>query len=378
MIRVGVDARLLGEAVTGIGRYTSELTRELTTHAAEFFLYCPRPITVGEWNQPNVLQRTTALSGRMARMLWSQSYLPYAVSKDRLDVFWGATHRLPRLLPSGVARVVTIHDLVWKHAGETMRPLSRWVERRLMPEAVRLADRIIADSQSTAAALEAEYPWARDRIRVVYPGVSTMPKPLEKSALQGFGITGDYFLFVGTLEPRKNLRRLLNAYAVLPTSVRRRAQLVITGGKGWGGLDIPAMVEKLELQRDVILTGYTSDEQLSTLYAHAMFLAMPSLYEGFGLPLVEAMAHGVPALTSNRSSLPEVAGDAGLLVDPYHDQAIIEGLTRLLTEDGLRQALAARAVRNSERFSWQLAANQTMEVFAEAIAERRSLRHHSR
>jgi glycosyltransferase involved in cell wall biosynthesis len=373
-MKVGIDARFLVEPVTGIGRYTAELAGELVRQPGQFYLYSPRPIVVGKWDKSNVKLRAACFHRRIGKMFWSQTYLPYWAVKDRLDVFWGATHRLPRYLSAFVARVVTIHDLVWRYAGDTMRPLSRWVEKRLMPQAIRLADRIIADSMSTASGLEALCPEARGRVRVIYPGASELPNPLDLKSLATIGIEQPYFLFVGTLEPRKNLLRLVNAYARIDEAIRNKFLMVIAGGKGWGGVDIHALVKEKGLSAQLVLTGYVNDNQLATLYAHARFLAMPSIYEGFGLPLVEAMSFGVPVLTSNCSSMPEVAGDAGLLVDPFDEKAIADALRSLLTDDHLRDTLAARARKNSERFSWQRAAAETMVVFEEAVAERRSRR----
>jgi glycosyltransferase involved in cell wall biosynthesis len=370
-MKIGIDARLLTEPVTGIGRYTAELTGELIQQPGTFFLYSPRPIMVGDWRRANVTLRTSGFRRRMGGMLWSQTALPYWAARDRVDLFWGTTHRLPRYLPASVARVVTIHDLVWKHAGETMRPLSRWVERRLMPEAVRLADRIIADSASTASDLEAEYPEARGRVCVVNPGGSTLPAPLGREALVAMGVERPYFLFVGTLEPRKNLRRLLRAYALLDGAVRAQHQLVITGGRGWGGVDIHALIQEAGLDGQVVATGYVDDCQLATLYVHACFLAMPSLYEGFGLPLVEAMGFGVPVLTSNVSSMPDVAGDAGLLVNPLDERDIAAGLSSLLSDSDHREHLAAKAKANAGRFSWRKAASDTWAVMEEAVEVRR-------
>lgn len=369
-MRVGIDSRLLSGRVTGIGRYTAELTRQLIKQPGEFCLYSPSPVTVGGWQKENVTLRSANFSYRIGKMLWSQTSLPYWAAKDRVDVFWGATHRLPRHLPARVAKVVTIHDLVWKYAGDTMRPFSRWLEKKLMPEAIRLADRIIADSASTAHALEEEYPAVRDRVRVVYPGVTELPSPLEFQCLESLGIDRKYFLFVGTLEPRKNLRRLLEAYALLDEAVRRKNLLVIAGGKGWGGVDISSLVEQNGLADQVVSVGYVNEVQLATLYAHAYFLVMPSIYEGFGLPLAEAMSFGVPVLTSNKSSLPEVAGDAGVLVDPFDEQSIAKGLLSLLCNESCRDQLAAKAESASRRFSWQKAAHETWAVFEEAVTER--------
>lgn len=371
-MRVGVDARLLSIPLTGIGRYTAELSRALVSQGDEYFLYMPSPPVDGVWDCRDAQVRSGRFRGRVGKMLWSQTVLPYSAARDSVDVFWGATHRLPRYLPQRIARVVTIHDLVWKYAGETMRPLSRWMEQRLMPEAVRLADRIMADSQSTADGIEAEFPEARGKVRVVYLGTTPMATPDSRESLRALGIDRPYFLFVGTLEPRKNLRRLLGAFARVPEDLRKRNQLVITGGKGWGGVDIRGVLAELGLERDVIVTGYVTDAQLAALYAYARFLAMPSLYEGFGLPIIEAMSCGVPVLTSNTSSLPEVAGNAGVLVDPFSEEAIADGLARLLADDDCHALLAGRARANAQRFTWQKAATEARAILAEAVAERRA------
>jgi len=373
-MKVGIDARLLAGPLTGIGRYTAELTGEVIKYPGRFFLYSARPLVVGDWRRANTILRAVGFRTRAGRMLWSQSILPYWAARDDVDVFWGPTHRLPALLPSSIARVVTIHDLVWRHAGETMRPLSRFVEGRLFPQAVRLADRIMADSLSTARDLAALYPESASRTRVVYPGHAALPGPLDPALLETLRIDRPYVLFVGTLEPRKNLARLVEAYASLDRAIRDEFLLVIVGGKGWGGVDAGALVANAGVSSQVRILGYVEDAELATLYAHARCLAMPSLYEGFGLPLVEAMAQGVPVLTSNRSSLPEVAGEAGHLVDPLDVSAIRAGLERLLKDDVYHARLAGKARETAEHFSWRQAAKETWAVFEEAVEERRQRR----
>jgi len=373
-VRVGIDARLLAVPITGIGRYTWQMSRELLARDGEFFLYMPGPAVVGDWQAPNVHVRSRGVPGRLGRMLWSQTVLPRQAARDRLDVFWGTAHRLPAGLGAEVARVVTIHDLVWKYAAATMRADSRCAERLLMPRAIRLADRVLAVSQNTAQAVEEVFPFARGKVRVVYPGATPLAPAAARATLAPLGVDRPYFLFVGTLEPRKNLRRLLGAYARLPVAVRDGHRLVIAGGSGWGGVDASQLAGELGIAGNVVITGYVDDAHLATLYAHARFLAMPSLYEGFGLPLVEAMSCGVPVLASNVSSLPEVAGDAGLLVDPLDEAAIAQGLQRLLTDDDLHQALAARAREAAARFSWAQAARETWQVFEEAREARRGRR----
>ena len=371
MYRIGVDARLLAEEVTGIGRYTVEVLSRLTLAGHEWFLYSHQPIIVGKWEMSNVHLRTDNFPGRGLRMLWAQSVMPFRAWRDEIDLFWSPAHRLPSLLPTRVARVVTVHDLVWKHAGETMRPMSRWLDSILMPEAVRLADRVITVSGHTAEDLLREMPNARGKVSPIPLGTSFLAPAASRESLTSLGLTEPYFLFVGTLEPRKNLTRLLEAFARLPDSLRSRAVLAIAGGKGWGGVDVATIAERFGIGDRVRVLGYVDDSQLATLYAHALFLAMPSLYEGFGLPLLEAMSHGTPVLTSNCASMPEVAGDAGVLVDPCDVDSVAHGLSELLSHDARRNALACLAKTHAASFSWDRAAEDTLRIFVDAIGARK-------
>jgi glycosyltransferase involved in cell wall biosynthesis len=300
-------------------------------------------------------------------MAWSQTILPYWASKDRIDLFWGATHRLPRYLPQSIARVVTIHDLVWRYAPQTMRPLSLIMEKRLMPEAMHLADLIMADSQGTADGIAETFPQYASKVRVVHLGATLPISPLKFTSLSQHGIHQPYFLFVGTLEPRKNLERLIQAYALLPKAQRDQLSFVVAGGKGWGDLDLLALLKKSDLEESVKLLGYVDEQQLATLYANARFLAMPSIYEGFGLPLVEAMQYGTPVLTSDAGCLAEIAGDAGVLVDPLSIESISHGIGRLMLDNDLLELLKLNAMRRGRQFTWQRCAEETLTVFKEAL-----------
>ena len=371
-MHIGVDARLLLGSLTGIGRYTSELSKRLTQYPdTNFSFYTPScpPIEVTKNLKPGIIKSSNS-HNRLSKMVWSQTELPYWASRDQVDLFWGPTHRLPRFLPKSIARVVTIHDLVWRYAPKTMRPPSLWMEKILMPQAINSADLIIANSQSTAAGIAEVFPQHAQKVRVVHLGVTTLPSPSNASALSTLEITKPYFLFVGTLEPRKNLDRLLSAFALVPQLYRDKFTLAIAGGKGWGGIDVEKLVFKSGLQDSVKLLGYVTEQQLAVLYANAQFLAMPSIYEGFGLPLVEAMQFGTPVLTSDVGSMAEIAGDAGVLVDPLSIESISKAIVSLLGDEDLKQSLRVNALRQVQKFSWEKCAIETMAVFEEAIAIR--------
>lgn len=369
-MKIGIDARLLSRPLTGIGRYTLEMCCALSKLPnTSLYLYSPAPIRVeflSALGTENI--RTKNWNHGLLRQLWSESFLPLWAKQDDVDVFWGPAHRLPRWLPKKIARVVTIHDLVWKYVPETMRPLSRLLERYQMPLAVRSANAVVADSQATADAVMNEFSIDSDKLTVVTLAANLTTKIVSVESLNKYDIEGSYFLFVGTLEPRKNLSRLLTAYSQLEKPIKEQAMLVIAGGKGWGGININDMVAELGLESHVRILGYVDESTLITLYSKAQFIAMPSIYEGFGLPLVEAMVHGVPVLTSDNSSMPEVAGDAGLLVDAQDINSIKNGLEMFMTNKELRENLAAKAKDSAARFNWGESAQNLMMAFDKAIS----------
>jgi glycosyltransferase involved in cell wall biosynthesis len=373
-MKIGVDARLLSRRLTGIGRYTLEMCRALLKlENITLYLYSPGIIVDKVREQlPSAQIREMSWNNNFLRQLWSQSYLPLWARSDGVDVFWGPAHRLPRFLPKNIPQVVTIHDLVWKYASKTMSSATYVLERIEMPFAVRSADIVVADSCSTAEQVKSEFRVEDDKMSVIPLAANYDRNVLPFNVLETLGIYVPYFLFVGTLEPRKNLTRLLAAYALLPEKVRDNSNLVIAGGKGWGDLDIKDEISRLSLREHVRVLGYVDEALLNTLYSYAEFLAIPSLYEGFCLPLVEAMIHGKPVLTSNNSSMPEVAGDAGLLVEAQDIHSIKWGLSQLITDRRLYTDLAENALRQAKRFSWDNSAQKIVVAFERAVSVRKS------
>lgn len=366
--RIGVDARLLSEPITGIGRYLFETLSRMVDEGHEWYLYSHRPIIIGNWTRNNITIRNLNLKSRPMRMLWAQSILPYWAHKDNIDIFWSPAHRIPRYLPSQIASVVTIHDLVWRHAGTTMRPLSRWLDSKFMMEATKKADKIIAVSSSTAKDLINENRILSSKISVISLGISqSLLNNLGSHNQSKLPIASQYYLFVGTLEPRKNLQRLIEALSILPADIKKVAKLVIVGGVGWGGVNVEYLIKLFDVQDYVVHLGYVDDLALAELYKNALFLVMPSIYEGFGLPLIEAMAYGVPAVTSNCSSMPEVIGDAGILIDPFDVHSISAGLSLLLTNQSLRSHLSKNAISRAYQFDWNHSSKKTLQTLVKSF-----------
>jgi len=370
-LKVGIDGRNLLSTTDGIGRFVHNSIKALVALGADVFVYAPDEIGANYDLPRNVSLRIANFGGSVARTFWGQAVLPSLARRDHLHVFWGPSHRLPFRLDPAVGRVVTIHDLVWLHAANTMRARTWAGDRLLMKPALRSADVVVADSNATATALTTEFPWLKSRVETVAPGTAALPEPGDFSSLKHLGIINPYAIFVGTLEPRKNLANLIKAYGALPAGIRSGCDLVIVGGKGWKQAGLENQVGGNGLDTNIKFTGFVDDDTLATLYAHCMFLAMPSFYEGFGFPIVEAQSFGKPVLTSNTSSMPEVAGDSAVLVDPNDPGAIAAAFGRLCSDAEFRNKIAAGASRNAERFTWENHARSMERIFEHALRLRR-------
>ena len=374
-MKIGVDARPLAGELTGTGYYLLEVIKELKKLDVHITLFSPTPLLVSSDTLDGIAVITSTKV--ISRIIWSELQLPLLLKNHLLDIFWGPAHRLPALIPHSQAAVLTIHDLVWRKVPETMRLRTKFQEMLFMPRSLQRADIILVTSSSTASDLIDYRPALKNKIRHVSAGCgnSTLQSIGDKSSFQNEPPSFSrfsrpdkpYVLFTGTIEPRKNLPRLLAGFKALPENLRQEFQLVIVGGKGWGAINLQDEIRKYELTEQVIVTGYSSDKELSRFYKNAYCLAMPSLYEGFGLPILEAHSFGVPVVTSNISSMPEVAGDAGVFVDPLDVRSISYGFQMLLEKKTLREDLSCKAIRNAKKYSWKKTAQLLLEAFKEAI-----------
>jgi glycosyltransferase involved in cell wall biosynthesis len=364
-MRIGVDARNLVPNLSGIGRYVLEMCKALSARGHTLVLYFPERPKHDLPDIKNCLIRISNYRGPIRRILWSKTQLPATANADELDLFWGPAHRLPSGLNQNIPKVLTIHDLVWRHASETMR-WQTWIgELLFMRPSLRLADHIIAVSHATQTDLIKDYPATESKVSVIYPGLSALPmqSAIKDEALKAWHIDRPYALFVGTLEPRKNLKRLLEAFADLPANTKDRLLLVIAGGQGWHLNNLSQIIRENKIEQFVRITGFVKDQQLADLYAFSEFLLMPSLYEGFGFPIIEAQSYGEPVITSNISSMPEVAKAGALLVDPYNRKSLTHAMQKLAVNSEIRFALTANATSNAARFSWQKASIEMEQIF---------------
>jgi len=373
-MRIGIDYTAAVRQRAGIGRYTRELVSALLAlegGAGSPHQYVIFAATGGlkpeTWNLkpgPGVRLRTVPLTDDWLARLWHRLRLPIPVEAitGPLDVFYSPDFVLPPTRRA-TRTLLTVHDLSFLHCPEAFVPALRRYLERVVPRSIARADRVLADSTHTRSDIVSLLGVSPDKVEVLYSGVPARfrpeAEPGERERLQArYGI-GDqpYVLSVGTLQPRKNYLRLIRAFA----NLKPETQLVIAGGQGWLYEDIFSEAERHG--DSVRILGFVDEGDLPALYRSAVLFAFPSLYEGFGLPVLEAMACGVPVVCSNASSLPEVAGEAGLLVDPLDTYGLAEAMRRVLEDSRLRREMNERGVAQAARFTWERAARQLLDVF---------------
>jgi glycosyltransferase involved in cell wall biosynthesis len=368
-MRIGLDARALTKPNTGIGYYTLSLIRHLLAvdQENEYFLYSNRDYDQSQFGSyPNVRFRP----GRFGiGTLWVQIVLPWLMIRDRIDVFHSTQAMAPLL--GRVPTVVTVLDLIPILFPEQHDRQSN-LAAKLYSLVFNRAKKLIAISDSTKNDLVKVMGIKADKIKTIYLAADrNIFRPHDDLAQirLKYSLSKPFILSVGVISPRKNIQRLIEAYAALDRSLRRQYELVIVGKKGWQYEDIFNTIDRLALGDSVRYLGPVEPADLPLLYSSAQIFAYPSLYEGFGLPVLEAMACGTPVITSNVSSLPEVAGDAALYIDPTKTGELTRALDRLLTDNGMQTEMRAKGFAQAKMFSWERCAKETLAVYREAVGE---------
>ena len=371
-MRIAIDATSVPTKPAGAGVYAIELVRAMAQRDRHdgYALYAS-----GHWLDDELagrrnwrIERVGAAS-RPARLAWEQMRLPCSLRGLGIDVLHSTHHTLP-LRGVRCRRVVTIHDVTFFRIPERYPAVRRFYMQTLTRLAARSADAIIVPSNAVRDDVVRVLRVPAVRVTTVYEAAAARFAPVADAAARAIahahGIEGPYVLSVGSLEPGKNRARLIRAMRQLRDAGFPH-HLVIAGQRAWKYEDEFALVDRLGMRDRVAYLGYVPDDQLSGLYVGATAFAFPSLYEGFGLGVIEAMACGVPVLTSNISATAEVAGDAALLVDPLSIDAIRDGLWRLLEDEGLRADLTVRGRARARQFSWSRAADETHAVYERVV-----------
>ncbi|MBP3242480.1 MAG: glycosyltransferase family 4 protein [Ruminococcus sp.] len=319
----------------------------------------------------NINTRLVHFSGYIYRAASTFLPVPYSTFFGTSD---DLTHFFNYIVPPGVKgkTVVTVHDMVYKAFPETVRARTKYMLNSGLKQSMNRADMIVTDSQFSKDEIIKYFPQHSDKIRVVQCGVDlekfrpcTEPERIPE-VKKSLGIEGDYFLYLGTIEPRKNLERLIKAYHICTQRIGSDLpKLVLAGGKGWLYDSIFAKVTELGLTDRVIFTKYVPSEDMNPLMCGAVAFVFPSIYEGFGMPPLEAMACGVPVLASDAASLPEVTGDCAVICNAYSEESIAEGLLRLYDDTALRADLSRRGLERASQFTWDASAKQLYNVYKE-------------
>jgi glycosyltransferase involved in cell wall biosynthesis len=381
-LRIGIDYTSAVRQRAGIGRYTRNLVRGVAEIDTEndYVLFVAGGWGAGDglgtWPS-NFQIRSVPFSERSMQILWQRLRLPIPIQAltGPLDLFHAPDFVLPPR--AKMPAVLTVHDLSFIRVPDCFVPGFRSYLERAVARSVRRADLILADSQNTKQDLVELMRVDPAQVTVLYPGVEACFCPVRDEEVlmqvrRRYGLPYRFILGLGTLQPRKNFRGLVEGFGCLLAAGSRHTalsrlvddlQLVVVGGQGWMFEDTLAAVEAEGLRQRVHFAGFVEDRDLAAVYSLAVAFAFPSWYEGFGLPVLEAMACGTPVVVSDNSSLPEVVGGAGLLVDAADSAALADALLKILADEPLRRGLGSRGIERAKRFSWRNSAEQLLDVY---------------
>lgn len=372
-MKIAIDVSRIVNEKAGIGRCTSELVRALLKidKKNRYLLICTfirgeksKKALMETFAQKNVEIKYLKLPGKLKETIW-HSRLP--IVKKILagaDVYLAPTF-LDVITNLAIPQVVIIHDLsTFRFPQHLGKKLAIYFDRQT-EVATRLAKKIICISESTKRDLIKILHVEPKKIQVIYPGNALLP-PAAANLPAGLKSRA-YILTVGTLEPRKNFSSLFKAYALLPLELQEQHPLVVVGGKGWNTGEIFELILQLKLDDKVKFLGHVDDKVLAKLYQEAEIFVYPSLYEGFGLPVLEALGFGLPVITSNTSSLPEVVGEAGVLIDPTEPKSIARALQHLLEHKNIARKLSQAAFSQAKKFSWKTTAIDVLKLLESLV-----------
>lgn len=366
-MRIGIDVSRLREEKRGVAHYLFNLLENISQLDKEdaFYLYSPRPIKFYPGRGDNWHYRFGHLP--LPGSFWLQTEGKRFIREDKIEVFFGPCDILPLGLPKKIKKILVVHDLVPVLYPETMANYNHLVHKLFFEKSIKTADAIIAVSQATKKDIIRHFRIAPEKIVVIHEGVKeTFSPPEEEKILslrQKYGLSKPYILNVGTLEPKKNHITLLKAFKRLKIDW----DLVIIGKKGWKAESFFSALKELKLSERVKILGYLPAEDLPAFYAGSEIFIFPSLYEGFGLPLLEAMACGASVICSNVSSLPEIGGDAVLYFNPNSVEELVCQIERLIGDTKLKERLKEKGKERAKEFSWQKTAEKTLKVLKREI-----------
>ena len=376
-MRIGIDGIPLAPPRAGIGHYTFELARAIADLLPndECEVIAPVPIDVDAGDgiaTPANLKPVYVPANAITRRWWTIG-LPLYVRRNKVTLFHGTNYNLP--LWHGCPTVVTIHDLSLLLHAKTHREELVQRARKRLPTMTRIATEIITDSESVKQEICEHLGVSPDKVTAVplAPRRAFHPAGAEETqrVRRKLEVEDDFILFVGTVEPRKNLITLVHAFEELLRTTDLRPQLVVAGAKGWLTDELFAHVESAAARERILFTGYISDEELRALYSSCKVSVYPSLYEGFGLPTLEAMTCGAPVITSRIPVIIETVGKSARLIEPTNVIELTQALVEFLTDENAREHFSAAGFKRASVFTWERTARKTIEVYQKALGEGR-------
>jgi len=390
-MRIGINAQLLSFSQNyrngGVSRYIRYLLTELAKKPGkhEYIVFVNGQEVVDRLDahpQITYVSASWPESQPATRVKWEQLTLPIVIRQKHIEVLHSPVNVLPAWLPSSCATVVTLHDLAFLRFPELLTPAKRLYHRTFTVRSLRQATMLIAVSDSTKQDAHELVGISPEHIKTIYPCIDKrFSNVVEEEQIHMFrqqkGLSEGYILYLGTLEPRKNLITLIDAYAQLRRDHAIQEKLVLAGGKGWLYDEIFAHVHQLGLAAEVIFPGFIADSEQALWYHAASSFVYPSLYEGFGIPVAEALACGTPTVTSNISSLPEAGAGVALSVEPHDVQALSDALYKAITDPAFREHCRLMASSITERFSASIMTEQTITVYEQAAKYVQHKRSHS-
>lgn len=373
-MNIAIDLTPIPKDKCGVGVYLYNLVKFLQKidHKNVYYLFIQdddlKGFNIYRENFKYVPVPSKYLRKTFLRLIWEQTILPLKLKKLKIDLLHSPHYSMPYF--SSVKQVVTFHDMSFFIMPGVHTFAKRHLFRLYMWLTSKKADSIISVSHSTAEDLTKILKIKDVNSSVIALGVDERfnnSAEVDRTILKSYKIDGNYFLYVGMIEPRKNIVRLLKAYDNLPGGIKNAYKLVICGKKGWMYDDVFRYMEANNLKDKIIFTGFVKDEHLPHIYRGAKLMLYVSLYEGFGLPLVEAMVSGIPYITSNLSSMKEIAGEAGIKVDPYDENAIKEAIIQLLSDEELYDSLVEKGINRVKKYNWTDCAGKTREVYYKTL-----------
>jgi len=373
--KIAIDYTPAYEQGGGIGRYVRDLVTALSLidNQSDYRLFVSGASknTLLDQVGHNFSWKPTRISPKWFARLWHRLKIPLPVEQftGRIDLYHATDFVLPPTLQS-TKTLLTVHDLSFVRVPETASPSLKAYLDRVVPLSVKRADHILADSQATKDDLMELYGVTPEKITVLLTGVDKRFQPSnigELTMRSKYALSDRPYLFtIGTVQPRKNYARIIHSLAKLRAE-GHDLDLVIAGGRGWLEDPIYQAIQETQMMDYVKLIGFADDEDIPTLYTQAKCVVFPSLYEGFGYPVLEGMACGTPVVTSNVSSLPEVAGDAALMVNPYDVDAITNAIRSIITDSELRKTLTERGFEQIKQFTWEKSARQLHQIYTDLL-----------